>query len=51
MNLIKDNYVDVSLRDKLPSEKLENKEFYGIFKDIKMPEYTDEYQKIINRFK
>ncbi|MEN2257302.1 hypothetical protein AAIB48_05860 [Paraclostridium benzoelyticum] len=51
MNILKDNYVDVALKDKLPEEKLEDKQFFGIFKSDKMPEYTDEYKKIINRVK
>ena len=51
MNMLKDNYVDVALKDKLPAEKLENKMFYGVFKNTNMPEYTEEYEKIINKFK
>ena len=51
MNMLKDNYVDVELKDKLPAEKLENKMFYGVFKNTNMPEYTEEYEKIINKFK
>ena len=51
MNILKDNYVDIALKDKLPEEKLENKQFFGVFKSEKMPEYTEEYKKIINRVK
>ena len=51
MNLLKENYLDVSIKDKLPKEKLENKSFYGVFKDSVMPEYTEEYEKILNKFK
>lgn len=51
MNILKDNYIDFSLKDKLPKEKLENKQFFGIFKDENIPEYTEKYEKLISRVK
>lgn len=50
MNLLKDNYIDIKLKDKLPQEKLDGKMFMGEFKNEIAPEYIEEYQKIIDRF-
>lgn len=46
---LKDGFVDVKLKDKLPEEKLAGKKFIGEFKEEVLPEYTAEYQKIIDR--
>lgn len=51
LEMFKDNYVDLKVIDKLPKEKVEGKEVKGVIKDVDLPEYTDEYQKIIDRFK
>lgn len=51
MNLLKDSFIDISLKDKLPYEKLSKKIFMGEFKNVIEPEYTNEYLKIIDMFK
>ncbi|OPJ57206.1 2-oxoacid:ferredoxin oxidoreductase subunit beta [Alkalithermobacter paradoxus] len=51
MNELKDSFIDIKLKDKLPEEKIKGKLFIGEFKNVIEPEYTEEYQKIIDRFK
>ncbi|SHH50079.1 2-oxoacid:ferredoxin oxidoreductase subunit beta [Tepidibacter thalassicus] len=51
MNYLKDNFVDIKLKDKLPKDKLNGKIFMGEFKNTREPEYVDEYFKIIDLFK
>lgn len=51
LNSLKDTFVDLKLKDKLPADKLEGKMFMGEFKETVLPEYTEEYQKIIDRLK
>lgn len=48
---LKDNYVDVKVYDKLPEEKRAGKFVYGEFYEQERPEYTAEYQKIIDRLR
>jgi 2-oxoglutarate ferredoxin oxidoreductase subunit beta len=50
MNWLKDHAVDAKVAQKLPPEKLEGKFLIGEFKNVTEPEYTEEYQKIIERF-
>jgi 2-oxoglutarate ferredoxin oxidoreductase subunit beta len=50
MNWLKDHAVDVKVAQKLSPEKLEGKFLIGEFKNVTEPEYTEEYQKIIERF-
>ncbi len=51
MNYLKDAAVDVKAAAKLTPEQLEDKFIIGEFKNTQQPEYTEEYQKIIDRFK
>lgn len=51
MNILKDSFVDIKLKDKLSEDKLEGKSFIGEFKESIEPEYTEQYQKIIDMFK
>jgi 2-oxoglutarate ferredoxin oxidoreductase subunit beta len=46
----KETAVDVKVAEKLSPEKLEGKFLIGEFKNTTLPEYTEEYQKIIDRF-
>lgn len=46
----KDHAVDVKVAAKLSAEKLEGKFIIGELKNTTQPEYTEEYQKIIDRF-
>ncbi|MCT4618727.1 MAG: 2-oxoacid:ferredoxin oxidoreductase subunit beta [Marinisporobacter sp.] len=46
----KETAVDVKVAEKLSPEKLEGKFLIGEFKNTTAPEYTEEYQKIIDRF-
>jgi 2-oxoglutarate ferredoxin oxidoreductase subunit beta len=50
LTFLKDNFIDVKVADKLPQEKREGKFLMGEFKNIQLPEYTEEYMRIINRF-
>lgn len=45
---LKDNFVDQKVFDKLPEEKKAGKFLYGEFCNVERPEYTAEYQKIID---
>lgn len=51
LNYLKDSFVDIKAAEKLPAEKLIGKHFMGEFKCVVEPEYTEEYCKIIERFK
>ena len=51
MKYLKDTFIDVKAADKLPEEKLAGKMIMGEFKNVDAPEYTEEYQKIIDRFR
>jgi len=46
----KEHAVDIKVAQKLSSEQLEGKFLIGEFKNDTEPEYTEEYQKIIDRF-
>lgn len=46
----KDHAIDVKVAQKLSPEQLEGKFLIGEFKNTQEPEYTEEYQKIIDRF-
>ncbi|MDO4720355.1 MAG: 2-oxoacid:ferredoxin oxidoreductase subunit beta [Peptostreptococcaceae bacterium] len=50
LNMMKDSYIDIKVKDKLPPEKLHGKAFMGEFIQEIQPEYTEEYQKIIDIF-
>lgn len=50
LTFLKDNFIDVKVADKLPQEKREGKFLMGEFKNVLLPEYTEEYTRIINRF-
>ena len=45
----KDNAVDIAAAEKLPKEALEGKYIIGKLCEKEAPEYTGEYQKIIDR--
>ena len=51
INYLKESFVDIKAAEKLPPEKLVGKHIMGEFKCVEAPEYTSEYQKIIDRFK
>ena len=46
---LKDNFIDVKVAEKLPAEKVAGKHLMGEFKCVEEPEYTAQYQKIIDR--
>ncbi|WP_099189264.1 2-oxoacid:ferredoxin oxidoreductase subunit beta [Tepidibacter mesophilus] len=48
---MKDNFVDISAKDKLNKDDIKNKIFMGEFKNVQEPEYIEEYFKIIDMFK
>ncbi len=50
MKYLKNTAVNIKAADKLPKEKLEGKFFIGEFYKSVEPEYTEEYQKIIDSF-
>lgn len=50
LNTLKDSFVDVKVKDKLSAEQLHGKLFMGEFIEQLEPEYTDEYQKIVDLF-
>lgn len=51
INYLKESFVDIKAAEKLPPEKMIGKHIMGEFKCVDMPEYTDEYNKIIDRFR
>ena len=51
LNWMKDNAVDVKKAGGMTKEELAGKVLIGEFKNAPEPEYTEEYQKIIDRFK
>lgn len=51
MTALKENFVDVKVFDKLPEEKKIGKTLMGEFKDITLPEYSDEYLRLIDELK
>ncbi|WFD12142.1 2-oxoacid:ferredoxin oxidoreductase subunit beta [Tepidibacter hydrothermalis] len=48
---MKHKFIDISAKDKLSKDDVKNKIFMGEFKDVKEPEYIEEYFKIIDMFK
>lgn len=50
LNALKESFVDIKVKDKLSEDQLRGKMFMGEFKDVLEPEYTEEYQKIIDLF-
>lgn len=50
MNWQKDNAISIKKAEKMTPEQLKDKFIIGEFKSTTRPEYTEEYQKIINRF-
>lgn len=50
MSWLKDNFIDVKVAEKLPEEKRAGKFLMGEFKNVVQPEYTEQYDRIINRF-
>ncbi|MEW9123106.1 MAG: thiamine pyrophosphate-dependent enzyme [Thermotaleaceae bacterium] len=51
MTELKNTAVDIKAAQKLTPEQREGKFLIGEFKNVTEPEYTEEYQKIIDRFK
>ncbi|MFZ5965797.1 MAG: 2-oxoacid:ferredoxin oxidoreductase subunit beta [Bacillota bacterium] len=51
MQWLKDSAVDIKVAEKLSPEQKQGKFLIGEFKNEKEPEYTAEYQKIIDKFK
>ena len=51
LNSLKDSTIDVKVAEKLPIEKVNGKLLIGEFKNNTAPEYTDEYRKIIDKYK
>ncbi len=51
MMWLKDNFIDIKVAEKLPPEKKEGKFLMGEFKNVLEPEYTDQYNKIIEKLK
>ncbi|MBN2260890.1 MAG: 2-oxoacid:ferredoxin oxidoreductase subunit beta [Clostridiales bacterium] len=51
MEFLRDNYIDIKAYDKLPDDKKIGKETMGEFKEITLPEYTDEYLRLIENLK
>lgn len=49
MKHLKESFIDIKVADKLPEEKLVGKLFMGEYKDVQAPEYTAQYQTIIDR--
>lgn len=49
MQWLKESFIDVKVAEKLPEDKKVGKTLMGEFKNIQKPEYTEEYQKIIER--
>lgn len=49
MQWLKDSFIDIKVAEKLPEEKKVGKFLMGEFKNVQQPEYTEEYQKIIDR--
>ncbi len=47
----KETYININAFNKLPPEKREGKIEMGVFKNETYPEYTAEYQKLIDRLK
>lgn len=47
----KNTYIDIKAFNKLPEDKREDKIEMGVFKNETNPEYTEEYQKIIDGLK
>ena len=45
----KDNFIMKEAADKLPADKLEGKTILGLLSESQFPEYTEEYQTIIDR--
>lgn len=50
MRWLKDSFIDVKMAERLSDEKKVGKILMGEFKNVEAPEYTDSYQKIIDRF-
>jgi len=48
---LKDSTIDVKVAEKLPLDKQKDKLLIGEFKNTTEPEYTAEYEKIIEKFK
>ncbi len=49
MQWLKDSFIDVKVAEKLPEDKKAGKILMGEFKNVQQPEYTEEYQKIVDR--
>jgi len=48
---LKDNSIDISKASKMEASELEGKIIIGEFLNIEAPEYTEEYQKMVERLK
>ncbi len=51
MQWLKDAFIDVKVADKMPPEKRAGKFLMGEFINVEKPEYTEQYSKIIERFR
>lgn len=51
MSWMKDTFVDKNAYEKLPEDKKQGKLLYGEYVNIERPEYTAEYDKIIERLR
>lgn len=52
MNFLKDSFIDIKAAERLPEEKKAGKFLMGEFKNVEgQPEYTEQYQKIIDSLK
>lgn len=49
LKYLKESFVDIKAAEKLPADKLVGKHIMGEFKSINLPEYTEQYQTIIDR--
>lgn len=48
---LKNTTIDIKVAEKLPLDKQKDKILIGEFKNTREPEYTEEYEKIIEKFK
>lgn len=50
LNMMKETFIDIKVKDRLSPEQLRGKLFMGEFTEQFEPEYTEEYQKILDLF-
>lgn len=49
MNILKEKCIDINLKNKLDNNQTKDNIYIGVFKDVVMPEYTEEYDKLLNK--